>query len=262
MLVIGMLVSFAMTPLAIRLAFLLGAVDQPNERKIHSSPMARLGGLSVVAGFSAPWFALYFLDNRVARIFVLNEGLIFSLLVCGIIMFCVGAVDDITQLSPQRKLLFQILVASGMYLAGFRIRELSIPFGEPLHLGWFSAPLTVLWIVGLTNATNLLDGMDGLVAGVAAVLALSLAMINIMGGNTVITLLTFCLAGATLGFLPYNFSPARIFLGDSGSLFVGVTIAGISTLSFFHADSTTAVATTAATPRHPSHHPATTLTPP
>ena len=92
---------------------------------------------------------------------LLNEGLIFSLLVCGIIMFCVGAVDDITQLSPQRKLLFQILVASGMYLAGFRIRELSIPFGEPLHLGWFSAPLTVLWIVGLTNATNLLDGMDG-----------------------------------------------------------------------------------------------------
>jgi UDP-GlcNAc:undecaprenyl-phosphate GlcNAc-1-phosphate transferase len=241
MLLLAMVVSFVMTPLAGRLAFLIGAVDRPNQRKLHDAPMARLGGLAVLAGFCAPWVALYFLDNRVADIFHENEGLIFTLLLCGLLMFCVGAADDVAGLQPRWKLIAQGAIASGMFAGGFRISELSNPFGGSWELGWLALPVTVLWIVGLTNATNLLDGMDGLVAGVAAVLALSLAMINIIGGNTVVALLTFCLAGAALGFLPYNFSPARIFLGDSGSLFVGLTIAGISTLSFFKAATATLV---------------------
>lgn len=241
MLLLGMVVSFAMTPIAARLAFLIGAVDRPDPRKIHSKPTARLGGLAVVTGFCAPWVALYFLDNRVAQIFVQYETLIFSLLVCGLVMFCVGAIDDIANLSAGIKLVFQILVAIGLYFSGFRISELTSPAGANWELGWLALPVTVFWIVGITNATNLLDGMDGLVAGIAAVLALSLAMINIMGGNTVVALLTFCLAGAALGFLPYNFSPARIFLGDSGSLFLGMIMASISTLSFFKAATATLV---------------------
>jgi UDP-GlcNAc:undecaprenyl-phosphate GlcNAc-1-phosphate transferase len=241
MLLLAMVVSFVLTPLAARLAFVIGAVDQPDGRKIHRQPIARLGGLAVIAGFCAPWLALAFLDNRVARIFHEHERLVFALILCGVLMFCVGVIDDITGLSARRKFAFQILIAIGMYLGGFRIGELSSPFGGSWPLGWLALPVTVLWIVSLTNATNLLDGMDGLVAGVAAVLALSLAMINIMGGNTVVALLTFSLAGATLGFLPYNFSPARIFLGDSGSLFVGLTMAGISTLSFFKAATATLI---------------------
>ncbi len=241
MLLVGMVVAFVATPLASRIAFWVGAVDRPDPRKIHREPTARLGGLAVLAGFCAPWLALYFLDNRVTEIFQQNQGLIFVLILCGALMFVVGAIDDVVGLSPGRKLVLQILIAAGMYAGGFRISELSNPFGGTWLLGWLAAPVTILWIVGLTNATNLLDGMDGLVAGVAAVLALSLSMINIMGGNTVVALLTFSLAGATLGFLPYNFSPARIFLGDSGSLFVGLVIAAISTLSFFKAATATLV---------------------
>lgn len=241
MLLMAMVVSFVMTPIASRLAHLVGALDRPDSRKIHRRPTPRLGGIAVIAGFCAPWFALYFVDNRVARIFLQHEGLIFALLVCGLVMFAVGVVDDITGLTAGRKLVLQILVATAMYVGGFRITELSSPWGHTWHLGWLALPVTVVWIVGLTNATNLLDGMDGLVAGVATVMALALAMINILGGNSVVALLTFSLAGATLGFLPYNFSPARIFLGDSGSLFLGLVMAGISTLSFFKAATATLV---------------------
>lgn len=240
-LLLAMVVSFLMTPIAARLAFWVGAVDRPDARKIHREPIPRLGGLAVLAGFCAPWAALYLIDNRVARIFQEHEALVLTLLGCGCLMFAVGMLDDIVGLSAARKLAMQVGIAAGMYAGGIRITEVTNPFGEAWPLGWMAAPLTVLWIVGLTNATNLLDGMDGLVAGVAAVLALSLAMINIIGGNTVVALLTFALAGAALGFLPYNFSPARIFLGDSGSLFMGLLMAGIGTLSFFKAATATLV---------------------
>jgi UDP-GlcNAc:undecaprenyl-phosphate GlcNAc-1-phosphate transferase len=232
-LLVAAAVSFLLTPIAQRLAFLIGAVDRPDPRKIHRAPTARLGGLAVFGGFAAPWAMLYLLDNRVAAIFQQNQVLFITLLAACLIMFVVGAVDDVVGLSPGTKLVLQILVAVGVYYGGFRIGTISSPFGAPWQLGWLSLPVTVLWIVGLTNATNLLDGMDGLVTGVAAVLALSLAMINIIGGNPVVALLTFALAGSALGFLPYNFNPARIFLGDSGSLLLGLIMAAISTLSFF-----------------------------
>ncbi|MBL9139419.1 MAG: undecaprenyl/decaprenyl-phosphate alpha-N-acetylglucosaminyl 1-phosphate transferase [Verrucomicrobiales bacterium] len=235
MLLLAMVVSFVATPIASRLAFLIGAVDRPDPRKIHREPTARLGGFAVAAGFCAPILALYFLDNRVAQVFQANESLILALIFCGLTMFAVGVVDDVVGISAGKKLVLQIIVAIGMYWGGFRINELSTPLGPTWQLGWLSGPITVIWIVGLTNATNLLDGMDGLVAGVAAVLAVSLAMINILGGNSVVALLTFCLAGSALGFLPYNYSPARIFLGDSGSLFLGLVMAGISTISLFKA---------------------------
>ncbi|MDO8348890.1 MAG: MraY family glycosyltransferase, partial [Planctomycetota bacterium] len=224
-----------------RLAFLVGAVDRPDPRKIHRAPTARLGGLAVVGGFAAPWGMLYFLDNRVAIVFQENHSLFVTLILCGLVMFLIGVIDDIRGLSASFKLVCQIGVAVGMHEGGFRIGEISNPFGNSWQLGWLSLPVTVVWIVGLTNATNLLDGMDGLAAGVAAVLAMSLAMINIMGGNPVVALLTFALAGAALGFLPYNFPPARIFLGDSGSLFLGLVMAAISTLSFFKTATATLV---------------------
>ncbi len=235
MLLIAAVVSFLVTPLARRLAFWIGAVDRPDHRKIHREPTARLGGLAVVAGFSAPLLALILFDQFVADTFRAHRGQIATLIGCGLVMFTVGAIDDVFGLSAWRKLVIQLAVATAMYFLGFQINQLSNPLGGSWSLGWLSLPVTVLWIVGLTNAINLLDGMDGLVAGIAAVIALSLAMINLVGHNVVVALLTFALAGAALGFLPYNFAPARIFLGDSGSLFVGVVMAGISTLSFFKA---------------------------
>lgn len=241
MLLLAAIVSFLVTPLAQRLAFLIGAVDRPDSRKIHRAPTARTGGVAVLLGFCAPWIVVYLLDNQVVRIFQQQERTFLTLIGCGLAMFALGFADDILNLGSKHKLVVQILIAIAMYQGGFRITEVSNPFTTPIALGWFSLPFTVLWIVGITNATNLLDGMDGLVAGVAAVMALSLAMINILGGNVLVALLTFSLAGAVLGFLPFNFTPARIFLGDSGSLFIGIIMAGISTISFFKAATATLV---------------------
>lgn len=241
MLLLAAIVSYLATPLARRFAFLIGAVDRPDPRKIHRAPTARTGGIAVVLGFCAPWAALYLLDNPVVRMFRPQLPIFLTLVACGLLMFALGVADDILNLSPKIKLVAQVIVAVIMYFGGFQVTQLSNPFTNPIHLGLFSLPFTVLWIVGLTNATNLLDGMDGLVAGVAAVMALSLAIINILGGNALVALLTFSLAGAVLGFLPYNFTPARIFLGDSGSLFIGIMMAGISTISLFKAATATLV---------------------
>ena len=241
MLLLAAIVSFLVTPLAQRLAFRIGAVDLPGARKIHGLPTARTGGLAVLLGFCAPWATLYLLDNQVVRIFQQQENVFLTLVACGGAMFVLGFADDLYDLHPALKLAVQAALAVAMYAGGFRVLQLSSPFSAPIDLGAFSLPFTVLWIVGITNATNLLDGMDGLVAGIAAVMALSLAMINILGGNVLVALLTFSLAGAVLGFLPYNFTPARIFLGDSGSLFIGLVMAGISTLSFFKAATATLI---------------------
>ncbi len=238
-LLVSALAAFLLTPLVRRLAFVIGALDVPDARKIHREPMPRLGGVAVFLGFTAPWLLLCLLDNRVAQVFRQYETLFFALLAGGLAMLLVGAADDVRPVRAIHKLLAQVVVAAGLYFAGFRITELSVPFGEPLALGWLALPASVLWIVALTNAVNLLDGIDGLVAGVTAIIALSLALINILAGNILVALLTFGLAGAALGFLPYNFSPARIFLGDSGSLFVGLMLACIGTLSLFKATTAT-----------------------
>lgn len=238
-LLVSALAAFLLTPLVRRLAFLIGALDVPDARKIHREPMPRLGGVAVFLGFTAPFLLMYLLDNRVSQVFRQYETLFFALLAGGLVMLLVGVVDDVRPMRAFHKLIAQIVVAVGLYFAGFRITELSIPFGTALPLGWLALPASVLWIVALTNAVNLLDGIDGLVAGVTAIIALSLALINILTGNILVALLTFGLAGAALGFLPYNFSPARIFLGDSGSLFVGLTMACIGTLSLFKATTAT-----------------------
>ena len=239
MLLIGAIVSFLVTPLARRLAFVIGAVDKPDPRKIHRAPTARTGGWAVIAGFCAPWVCLYLhlLDNQVVRMFQTPESqqIFLTLLASGLVMFGLGVLDDLYSLNPKTKLAVQIAVAVAMYYGGFKITKLTIPFATSIPLVQLELPFTVLWIVGITNATNLLDGMDGLVAGVAGVMALSLAMIHIINENFLVALLTFSLAGAVLGFLPYNFTPARIFLGDSGSLFIGIIMAGISTTSQFKA---------------------------
>lgn len=238
-LLVSALAAFLLTPLVRRLAFAIGALDVPDSRKIHREPMPRLGGVAVFLGFAAPWLLLYLLDNRVAQVFRQHEMLFLALLAGGLAMLLLGAADDMRPVRAVHKLLAQGVVAAGLYFAGFRITELSVPFGAPLALGWLALPVSVLWIVALTNAVNLLDGIDGLVAGVTAIIALSLALINLLTGNILVALLTFGLAGAALGFLPYNFSPARIFLGDSGSLFVGLMMACIGTLSLFKATTAT-----------------------
>jgi UDP-GlcNAc:undecaprenyl-phosphate GlcNAc-1-phosphate transferase len=241
-LMLSALTTFLVTPLVRRLAFAIGAMDVPDARKIHAAPMPRLGGVAVFAGFALPWLLLYLMNNRVAQVFQQYERQFLGLLLGGFAILLVGVVDDVKPMRALHKLLAQLAVAAGLYFAGFRITELSVPFtSSVLPLGWLALPATVLWIVALTNAINLLDGIDGLVSGVTATISLALALINILTGNVLVALVTFCLAGAALGFVPYNFSPARIFLGDSGSLFMGLTMACIGTLSLFKAATATFV---------------------
>jgi len=241
-LVLSAVAAFLLTPLARRLAFRWGAIDLPSERKVHREPMPRFGGLAIYAGFWLPWFGFYFFDNRVTETFRNYEKLSLSLALGATSMLLLGVWDDLRGLSAAKKFLVQTLTAVGLYFAGFQITLLSNPFGPPVLLGWLSLPVSVLWIVGITNAINLLDGIDGLAAGVTACIALALALINALSGNIIVTLFTLSLAGACLGFLPWNFSPARIFLGDSGSLFLGLVLACIGMVSLFKAATVTFVA--------------------
>jgi UDP-GlcNAc:undecaprenyl-phosphate GlcNAc-1-phosphate transferase len=233
--------SFLLTPVARRLAFRWGALDIPSARKIHTEPKARLGGLAVFGGFCLPWIGLYVWQNRVSALYFDFQFAFAVLLAGSTAMLFVGAYDDIKGLSPSQKLAAQVLIAIGAYFGGFKITILSNPFGAPIHLGWLSLPASVLWIVALTNAINLLDGIDGLVTGVTACIALYLALINILAGNVIVGLLTLGLAGACLGFLPYNFSPARMFLGDSGSLLIGFLLACIGITSLFKGTTATLI---------------------
>ncbi len=238
-LIVSALATYFLTPLVRWLALRWGAMDLPDERKIHSHPMPRLGGLAVFGGFCSPWAFFYLLENLVTARFHNYEKLFLALMLGAAAMLALGVYDDLKGANATKKFVVQIITAIGLYYGGFQITVLSNPFGPPWQLGWLSLPASVLWIVAITNAINLLDGIDGLVAGVTACIALALAIINILAGNVLVALLTLCLAGSCLGFLPHNFSPARIFLGDSGSLFIGIVLACIGILSLFKAATVT-----------------------
>jgi UDP-GlcNAc:undecaprenyl-phosphate GlcNAc-1-phosphate transferase len=240
-LILSALASFLATPWARKLAQRLGAVDVPSERKIHSQPTPRLGGIAVFIGFCLPLTTFYILQNRVSAIFRNYEKPVGALVLAGIAMLVLGIYDDCRGADARKKFAVQIPAALFLYYFGFRVDILSNPFGQPIHLGWLSLPFSILWILMITNAINLLDGIDGLVPGVTAVIGLSLGIINVVHGNTLIAVLTFCLAGACAGFLPHNFAPARIFLGDAGSLFIGICLAGISMYSLFKGTTATLI---------------------
>lgn len=185
------------------------------------------------AGFFVPWLGLYFVENRISAEFRNFETFMAGMFIGAGSMLLLGVYDDVRGANAVKKFGVQFLTAGFLWGLGIRIDEISNPLGSPLILGWWSLPLTVLWLVGITNAINLLDGIDGLVGGLTFVMAISLAVINILSHNILMALMTLCLAGASLGFLPYNWTPAKTFLGDSGSLTIGMVLACISVMSFF-----------------------------
>ncbi len=231
--VLSALASWLLVPLSIRLAHRCGAVDVPGGRKTHQQPTPRLGGLALFFGFFMPWLGLYFVENRISSTFKDFETFMAAMFLGAVAMLLLGMYDDIKGADAFKKFTVQIGTATVLWFLGIRIDELTNPWGPPIELGWWGLPISVCWLVGITNAINLLDGIDGLVAGVTLVMATALAIINILSHNVLIALLTVCLAGASLGFLPYNRTPARTFLGDSGSLTIGMVLACISVMSFF-----------------------------
>lgn len=206
-------------PLATRLAYRIGAIDEPGARKIHSQPTPRLGGLAVYAGFLGGLLVLYFLGGLPSRYL--------GLLVGGTLIFLVGVVDDVRSLSPRLKLVGQILAALVVLPFGISIAFVTHPWhhGFLLHLGFWGFPLTVFWIVAVTNAVNLIDGLDGLATGIGLIGAVTLASVAALAGDKIAVLPALILAAALLAFLPFNFHPARIFLGDCGAMFIGFILA-------------------------------------
>lgn len=213
-LVSAFVIAYFSMPLVIRLAYRLGAIDQPDKRKVHQTAMPRMGGLAIFSAFII-----------VMLLLVKVSGPFTGIVIGASLVFIVGLLDDIYQLSPWVKLLGQIIAASVAIYCGVIIHFVNNPFDGMLALGYLSIPLTFLWIVGITNAINLIDGLDGLAAGVSSIAALTMGVVALMQGQPMVAITAFVLVAATLGFLPYNFHPARTFMGDSGSNFLGFTLA-------------------------------------
>lgn len=212
-------ISLACVPVAMRLAFKIGAVDRPDERKVHSRVMPRLGGLAIFVAFVL-----------VMLVFARPAGPMWGLLMGAVIIFLVGIIDDIWQLSPWLKLLGQCIAAGVAMWFGITVSFMTNPFNGAIDLGYLSLPLSLLWIVGVTNAVNLIDGLDGLAAGVSGIAALTMGIVSLLQGQVVAALAAFILVAAIAGFIPYNFYPARTFMGDGGSNFLGFCLACLAVL--------------------------------
>jgi len=231
---VALLIALFMTPWVKKFAFRIGAIDKPNARKVHTRIMPRLGGLAIYVAFVAGFLLLYpFLPDGLLNAYDMN--LIKGLLVGGTIIVLIGALDDRFELSAKVKLVGQIAAACVVVFGfGIKINLLNIPFGATMQpvAEWLAIPLTIFWIVGCTNAINLIDGLDGLAAGVSAIaIGTILVMASLMGSEPVI-LVSALLLGGVIGFLVFNFHPAKIFMGDSGSLFLGFALATLSMLGF------------------------------
>jgi UDP-GlcNAc:undecaprenyl-phosphate/decaprenyl-phosphate GlcNAc-1-phosphate transferase len=227
--VLAFLVSAAVTPAVISVSTKREWYDIPNERKIHTSPIPRLGGVALFAGLLVASVAVpllvpvFFPGARVAS-FTLRYLAVF---VAFSIIHIMGLVDDFHNLHALLKLLLQIVAAALIMVGGFSISRIHVPGLPVISLGIFAYPVTILWIVTISNAINLVDGLDGLAGGITGLSALSLGIISLLHGQAIPALFSFCLLGTVAGFLVFNLPPARIFMGDSGSLLLGFVLAVI-----------------------------------
>lgn len=258
--VAALMVSLAATPLSIWMARRWGVMDALDPRKIHTEPRPRWGGIGIMTGFLAGIFVVWKSIPGFSKLLSFSQGILYKkkviftlnlgeqlagILFGAVLLFIVGLVDDRKPIKPGMKLTLQIIAAYVAMTYGVRIYGLSIPGFEayarfPL---WLMQIVTILWLVGLCNAVNLIDGLDGLAAGVVAIVAGSFLAVALIqeGGRSIVFIQQMKLAGViaaalfggTLGFLVYNFYPARVFMGDSGSLSIGFLVACIAVIGAF-----------------------------
>lgn len=213
--------AFISTPAVMKLAFKIGAVDIPkDERRIHNKPMPTMGGLAIYISFLICSLLFLKLDRQVI-------GIILG----GSIILIMGIVDDIKSLDALPKLIIQIIAALILIYFGVTVKSISVPFigGDgSMSIKYLGVPLTILWVVGITNAINLIDGLDGLACGICFISSLTLFGVSIISGRYTSVYLTAILSGACIGFLPYNFNPAKTFVGNTGAQFLGFILAAIS----------------------------------
>ncbi len=215
-------ISFLSMPMVIKVAHHIDAIDVPkDDRRVHKEPIPRLGGLGI---FVAVVFCLFlFVDYPLNKMMGITVGALFIVLT--------GIVDDIKPIKAKYKLIVQIIVAFILVFADVRILGVSSIFNMSQTIlidDFLSVVVTVLWVVGITNTLNLIDGLDGLSGGIATISAVTLAYVAFVNGRFEVAVMTLIVAGACMGFLPYNFNPARIFIGDTGALFLGFILAVIS----------------------------------
>ncbi|MCL2517565.1 MAG: undecaprenyl/decaprenyl-phosphate alpha-N-acetylglucosaminyl 1-phosphate transferase [Oscillospiraceae bacterium] len=218
------LIAFTTTPVVRVIAFKIGAIDDPkrDDRRMHKEPTPRIGGLAIFIGFVSA-----------TMLFAEYSPTLLAIWFGGLILVVMGVLDDIFRLNAFLKLGVQILVALIAVWQGMTIEFINL-FGHYIVFGYLEIPITILWIVGLTNAINFIDGLDGLSCGVSAICSISLLLVTLTtSDNGALALVMAIMAGSCLGFLPYNSNPAKIFMGDSGALFLGYTFAVLSIEGLF-----------------------------
>lgn len=226
-LVVALVIGFLSTPIVKSFAYKLGAIDVPkDERRMHKVPIPRMGGLAIFLGFIISVLLFVEVDDQMKGI-----------LLGSVIIVVMGIIDDITPLRASLKFVIQILAALIPVYYGVQITCVSNPnlFSDNPYwnFGWLSIPITVIWIVGLTNAVNLIDGLDGLAIGVSSISALTMLAIAILVAEPQVAVIMAALVGACIGFMPYNMNPAKIFMGDTGSTFLGYILACITIQGLF-----------------------------
>ena len=240
--VLSILCAAILTPIVRRLALRFGALDHAHSpRKVHGVAVPRLGGIAIVIAFYAPLLGLLVTQSGVGFTLKHEDHFALGLFLGGILIAGLGVYDDLRGAGAGKKFLVQFAVAGMMYSLGFRVEAIANPFGNPLALGWAALPFTLLWIVGVINALNLIDGLDGLAGGVALVAVSTIFLVSLQRNQPLMILFSASLGGAILGFLFYNFNPASIFMGDTGSMFLGFILATSSIRTNQKASTTVAV---------------------
>ncbi|MGE5543129.1 MAG: glycosyltransferase family 4 protein [Bacillota bacterium] len=217
-LIISGFVALAVTPLVRVVALRINAAVVPGDRSVHTHPIPHLGGVAIYLGFLTATLAL------VPR----PASEVWGSLIAGGLALILGIIDDFRPLRPWVKLAGQVAVALALILSGVRIEFLTNPYGGMILPGRFAGPLTVFWVVALMNVVNLIDGLDGLAAGTVAIASLTLMFVAAQRAQLLVAILAGAIAGSALGFLPYNFNPAKIFMGDAGAMFLGCALAVVS----------------------------------
>jgi len=218
------------TPVLIRIARRLKAFDSPGVRRVHDSPIPRIGGLAIATATLGMTLAVLLLSNTIGQAFRETQTKLLALVGAATFMLLVGLVDDIRGLRARTKLLAQMVAAAAVCCFGIRISSITVANWFTLDFGWLAWPITIFWIMGMTNAVNLIDGLDGLAAGISAVACGVLAIFAVHSGQPPMAVLMLALFGSLSGFLLFNFNPARIFMGDSGTHFLGFLLGAASVM--------------------------------
>ncbi len=226
----SLVLALVLTPVVIRVARLTGAVDRPGVRTVHQRPTPRIGGVALFLSAVVPIASVALLNNDIGEAFRTSWLQILAILASATLIFLIGLVDDLRGLPARVKFSVELVTAVFLCLVGVRISQIEVTTQWLLPLGAGGYLLTVLWMVGVTNAVNLSDGLDGLAAGVCAVACGVIAIFAIHSGNVVMAVFLLAMLGSLCGFLVFNFNPAKIFMGDCGSLFLGFTIAAASVM--------------------------------